>query len=105
MCDTSLFCLLISPAEGYRAVICGMDPVCCESKSWMVTANVEKLSKGPNQPFYQVNDASSLSCSSVSTVPSKSQFFFLVASARYILVLILSSLELRLCYMDVILAQ
>jgi len=40
--------------HGYRGVICGMDPVCCESKSWMETANVEKLSKGPNQPFYQV---------------------------------------------------
>lgn len=40
--------------HGYRAVICGMDPVCCESKSWMETANVEKLSKGPSQPFYQV---------------------------------------------------
>ncbi|KAF8766236.1 hypothetical protein HU200_007743 [Digitaria exilis] len=43
-----------TPVEGYRGVICGMDPVCCESKSWMETANVEKLSKGPNQPFYQV---------------------------------------------------
>jgi hypothetical protein len=31
--------------------------VCCESKSWMETANVENLSKGPNQPFYQVNAA------------------------------------------------
>ncbi|KAG8078044.1 hypothetical protein GUJ93_ZPchr0007g3465 [Zizania palustris] len=40
--------------HGYRGVICGLDPVCCESKSWMETANVEKLSKGPNQPFYQV---------------------------------------------------
>ncbi|XP_062222379.1 clp protease adapter protein ClpF, chloroplastic-like isoform X2 [Phragmites australis] len=40
--------------HGYRGVICGMDPGCCESKSWMETANVEKLSKGPNQPFYQV---------------------------------------------------
>uniref|UniRef100_A0A0E0I7P5 Hemimethylated DNA-binding domain-containing protein n=1 Tax=Oryza nivara TaxID=4536 RepID=A0A0E0I7P5_ORYNI len=40
--------------HGYRAVICGMDHVCCESKSWMETANVENLSKGPNQPFYQV---------------------------------------------------
>ncbi|XP_068654664.1 clp protease adapter protein ClpF, chloroplastic isoform X2 [Aristolochia californica] len=39
---------------GYRAVICGMDPVCCESSSWMETANVEKLSRGCNQPFYQV---------------------------------------------------
>ncbi|GER31831.1 heat shock protein HspQ [Striga asiatica] len=39
---------------GYRAVICGMDPVCCESKSWIDGANVEKLTRGPDQPFYQV---------------------------------------------------
>ncbi|KAL0336469.1 UNVERIFIED_CONTAM: Clp protease adapter protein ClpF, chloroplastic [Sesamum radiatum] len=39
---------------GYRAVICGMDPVCCESKTWMDRANVEKLARGPDQPFYQV---------------------------------------------------
>ncbi|KAK6114741.1 hypothetical protein DH2020_007010 [Rehmannia glutinosa] len=40
--------------RGYRAVICGMDPVCCESKSWIDGANVEKLTRGPDQPFYQV---------------------------------------------------
>ncbi|KAL3511073.1 hypothetical protein ACH5RR_030474 [Cinchona calisaya] len=39
---------------GYRAVICGMDPVCCETKSWMETANIDKLTRGPDQPFYQV---------------------------------------------------
>ncbi|XP_058009989.1 clp protease adapter protein ClpF, chloroplastic isoform X2 [Hevea brasiliensis] len=39
---------------GYRAVVCGMDPTCCESSSWMETAQVEKLSRGTNQPFYQV---------------------------------------------------
>ncbi|XVE91572.1 hypothetical protein REPUB_Repub01dG0021300 [Reevesia pubescens] len=39
---------------GYRAVVCGMDPVCCESSSWMEAAQVEKLSRGSNQPFYQV---------------------------------------------------
>ncbi|KAF3327501.1 DNA binding protein [Carex littledalei] len=39
---------------GYRAVICGMDSVCCESKLWMEKANIDKLSRGPNQPFYQV---------------------------------------------------
>lgn len=39
---------------GYRAVICGMDPVCCESSSWMEIAQVEKLQQGPSQPFYQV---------------------------------------------------
>ncbi|XP_057546200.1 clp protease adapter protein ClpF, chloroplastic [Amaranthus tricolor] len=39
---------------GYRGVICGMDPVCCESKAWMETANVANLSSGSNQPFYQV---------------------------------------------------
>ncbi|GLT47536.1 hypothetical protein SLA2020_212260 [Shorea laevis] len=38
----------------YRAVVCGMDPVCCESSSWMENAKVEKLSRGSNQPFYQV---------------------------------------------------
>lgn len=40
--------------SGYRAVVCGMDPVCCESSSWMDTAQVEKLSRGSSQPFYQV---------------------------------------------------
>ncbi|CAN1794170.1 Clp protease adapter protein ClpF, chloroplastic [Linum perenne] len=39
---------------GYRAVICGMDPVCCESSSWMEAAQIQKLDRGPNQPFYQV---------------------------------------------------
>ncbi|XP_037495303.1 clp protease adapter protein ClpF, chloroplastic isoform X2 [Jatropha curcas] len=39
---------------GYRAVVCGMDPVCCESSSWMETAQIEKLPRGSNQPFYQV---------------------------------------------------
>ncbi|XP_054824906.1 clp protease adapter protein ClpF, chloroplastic-like isoform X1 [Prosopis cineraria] len=39
---------------GYRAVVCGMDPVCCESSSWMETAQIKKLSRGSSQPFYQV---------------------------------------------------
>lgn len=39
---------------GYRAVVCGMDPVCCESNSWKENANVDELSRGPDQPFYQV---------------------------------------------------
>ncbi|XP_008445473.2 clp protease adapter protein ClpF, chloroplastic [Cucumis melo] len=39
---------------GYIGVVCGMDPVCCESSSWMEIAQVEKLSRGSNQPFYQV---------------------------------------------------
>ncbi|KAF9626494.1 hypothetical protein IFM89_034428 [Coptis chinensis] len=38
---------------GYRAVVCGMDPVCCESSSWMESAQVDKLTRGSNQPFYQ----------------------------------------------------
>ncbi|XP_048319011.1 clp protease adapter protein ClpF, chloroplastic isoform X2 [Ziziphus jujuba] len=38
---------------GYQAVVCGMDPVCCESSSWMETAQVEKLPRGSTQPFYQ----------------------------------------------------
>lgn len=39
---------------GYRAVVCGMDPVCSESSSWMEVAHVAKLTRGPDQPFYQV---------------------------------------------------
>lgn len=39
---------------GYKAVICGMDPVCGESSSWMENAQVNKLSRGSTQPFYQV---------------------------------------------------
>lgn len=39
---------------GYRGVICGMDPVCCESSAWMEKANIQSLSKGASQPFYQV---------------------------------------------------
>ncbi|XWS69654.1 hypothetical protein CRYUN_Cryun04dG0197700 [Craigia yunnanensis] len=39
---------------GYQAVVCGMDPVCCESSSWTEAAQVERLSRGSNQPFYQV---------------------------------------------------
>nr|XP_023900396.1 clp protease adapter protein ClpF, chloroplastic [Quercus suber]XP_023900397.1 clp protease adapter protein ClpF, chloroplastic [Quercus suber]XP_023900398.1 clp protease adapter protein ClpF, chloroplastic [Quercus suber]XP_023900399.1 clp protease adapter protein ClpF, chloroplastic [Quercus suber]XP_023900400.1 clp protease adapter protein ClpF, chloroplastic [Quercus suber] len=39
---------------GYCAVICGMDPVCCESSSWREIAQVDKLSQGSSQPFYQV---------------------------------------------------
>ncbi|XP_047323320.1 clp protease adapter protein ClpF, chloroplastic [Impatiens glandulifera] len=39
---------------GYRAVVCGMDPICCESTTWREAAQVKKLSRGPDQPFYQV---------------------------------------------------
>lgn len=50
-------------ALGYQAVICGMDPVCCESSSWMDTAQVDKLPRGSNQPFYQVQLTLSLALS------------------------------------------
>lgn len=39
---------------GYTAVICGMDPVCSESSSWMENAEIKKLSRGSTQPFYQI---------------------------------------------------
>ncbi|KAJ9554162.1 hypothetical protein OSB04_018207 [Centaurea solstitialis] len=39
---------------GYRAVVCGMDPVCCETSSWMESAHVDQLTRGPDQPYYQV---------------------------------------------------
>ena len=68
-----------------------MDPVCCESKSWMETANVEKLSKGPNQPFYQVHAASNFVF--VATVHRMPQYFSFVVSASYSAMLFLSSLQ------------
>lgn len=40
--------------HGYRGVVCGMDPVCCESDEWTDAVGVEKLPRGRNQPFYQV---------------------------------------------------
>lgn len=39
---------------GYRGVVAGMDPMCCESKAWMEAADVSRLKRGPRQPFYQV---------------------------------------------------
>jgi hemimethylated DNA binding protein len=40
--------------HGYRGVVCGMDPLCCESSNWADAAGVNELPRGPNQPFYQV---------------------------------------------------
>ena len=49
------FCLMkIYMISGYSGVICGMDPVCCESSSWRESACIDKLTRGSNQPFYQV---------------------------------------------------
>lgn len=39
---------------GYRGVVCGMDPLFSESDSWSSAALVKNLSRGKNQPFYQV---------------------------------------------------
>lgn len=39
---------------GYRGVIAGMDSVCCESEDWKRQYDLQSLSRGPNQPFYQV---------------------------------------------------
>ena len=49
--------LILFFKQGYQAVVCGMDPVCCESSSWRDIARIDKLSRGPNQPFYQVSPA------------------------------------------------
>eukprot|EP00271_Cylindrocystis_brebissonii_P008228 TRINITY_DN22252_c0_g1_i1.p1 TRINITY_DN22252_c0_g1~~TRINITY_DN22252_c0_g1_i1.p1 ORF type:complete len:416 (+),score=70.45 TRINITY_DN22252_c0_g1_i1:570-1817(+) len=38
----------------YRGVICGYDPVCCETEKWIETAQIAKLPRGRNQPFYQL---------------------------------------------------
>ncbi|KAG0583832.1 hypothetical protein KC19_3G165700 [Ceratodon purpureus] len=39
---------------GYRGVICGMDPLCCETEDWISEVGVQELPRGRNQPFYQV---------------------------------------------------
>jgi hypothetical protein len=44
---------------------------------------VEKLSKGPNQPFYQASAASKVV--SISTVRSRSQDFFVVDYSKLFL--------------------
>ncbi|MFS7992828.1 putative hemimethylated DNA-binding domain-containing protein [Helianthus anomalus] len=31
-----------------------MDPVCCETSAWMENAHVDQLTRGPDQPYYQV---------------------------------------------------
>jgi len=40
--------------HGYRGVVCGMDPLCCESDEWAAAVGVDSLPRGRNQPFYQV---------------------------------------------------
>jgi len=39
---------------GYRGVVCGMDPSCCESEDWMDAAGRGSWAKGSDQPFYFV---------------------------------------------------
>ncbi|GJP53475.1 hypothetical protein CLOM_g12639 [Closterium sp. NIES-68] len=39
---------------GYRGIVAGMDPMCCETEEWMSGAQISRLSRGPNQPFYQI---------------------------------------------------
>eukprot|EP00475_Leptophrys_vorax_P045676 TRINITY_DN9573_c0_g1_i1.p1 TRINITY_DN9573_c0_g1~~TRINITY_DN9573_c0_g1_i1.p1 ORF type:complete len:266 (+),score=33.76 TRINITY_DN9573_c0_g1_i1:30-800(+) len=39
---------------GYRGVVAGMDPLCCESDEWMRDADVARLKRGARQPFYHV---------------------------------------------------
>lgn len=39
---------------GYRGVVCGMDPNCCESEAWMESADRASWTRGPEQPFYLV---------------------------------------------------
>ncbi|GFR46804.1 hypothetical protein Agub_g8437, partial [Astrephomene gubernaculifera] len=39
---------------GYRGVVVGWDPACCESEDWAVQAKVEALRRGTRQPFYHL---------------------------------------------------
>uniref|UniRef100_A0A3B4A5A8 Hemimethylated DNA-binding domain-containing protein n=1 Tax=Periophthalmus magnuspinnatus TaxID=409849 RepID=A0A3B4A5A8_9GOBI len=40
--------------SGYNCVIYGWDPKCTMSQEWITTMRVQQLSKGANQPFYNV---------------------------------------------------
>uniref|UniRef100_A0A8C6U8T1 F-box protein 21 n=1 Tax=Neogobius melanostomus TaxID=47308 RepID=A0A8C6U8T1_9GOBI len=40
--------------SGYNCVIYGWDPKCTMSQEWITTMRVHQLSKGANQPFYNV---------------------------------------------------
>lgn len=81
--------------SGYRGVICGMDPMCCESSSWMETAQVDKLSRGPDQPFYQVFRIF-LSDKKIQFFPRSSNinFMFLLQTKIYHLIPILNPIHL-----------
>jgi len=39
---------------GYRGVVCGFDPVCCEGEEWAEKVGAAALPKGLQQPYYQV---------------------------------------------------
>ena len=39
---------------GYRGVVCGFDPVCCEGEEWAEKVGADALPKGLQQPYYQV---------------------------------------------------
>ena len=44
----------VQHSDGWRGVVCGRDPSCCEDEAWF-GANVGGSSKlGPNQPYYHV---------------------------------------------------
>lgn len=39
---------------GWRGMVCGWDPYCCESSEWAVTSKAELLKNGLRQTFYHV---------------------------------------------------
>lgn len=72
-----------------------MDPVCCESTSWMEIAQVHKLSKGANQPFYQVNP---------NLNPPQSlrpQFIKVYNQSQIIFFLSSNDMDLPICYLTI----
>uniref|UniRef100_A0A3B4A6X3 Hemimethylated DNA-binding domain-containing protein n=1 Tax=Periophthalmus magnuspinnatus TaxID=409849 RepID=A0A3B4A6X3_9GOBI len=46
--------LIMKHKSGYNCVIYGWDPKCTMSQEWITTMRVQQLSKGANQPFYNV---------------------------------------------------
>ena len=40
--------------DGWRGVVCGRDPSCCEDEAWFSTNVASDSNLGPNQPYYHI---------------------------------------------------
>eukprot|EP00854_Cymbomonas_tetramitiformis_P002145 gene2145-2848_t len=45
---------VVHTEDSWRGVVCGFDPMCCESDSWVKETKADAMARGLKQPFYQV---------------------------------------------------